>query len=105
MKCPRCQHENPAGMRFRGRCAAPLASVCASCGTANPPEKKFGGQCATTVGKPTQPRFASLAGAARSRLEATAHNSLQDRRGRYTSAYETIPGTAFAARQNMEMPT
>ncbi len=27
MKCPRCQAENPAGMRFCGQCAAPLASV------------------------------------------------------------------------------
>jgi hypothetical protein len=38
-------------------------------------------------------------------LAVGAHNSSQDRRGRYTSAYETIPGMAFAARQNMEMPT
>ena len=59
MKCPRCQYENPAGMRFCGQCAAPLASVCPSCSSANPPENKFCGQCATPLGKPTQPRFAS----------------------------------------------
>jgi class 3 adenylate cyclase len=49
------------------------------------------------------------AGAARTRLEAAsavgAHNSPQGRRGCYTSACETIPGTAFAACQNMEMRT
>ena len=59
MKCARCQHENPAGMRFCGQCAAPLASVCPSCGTANSPGNKFCGQCAAPLGKPTPPRFAS----------------------------------------------
>jgi class 3 adenylate cyclase len=38
MQCPRCQHENPPGMKFCGECAAPLAATCPSCGTANPPE-------------------------------------------------------------------
>jgi class 3 adenylate cyclase len=46
MKCPRCQHENPIGMKFCGQCAASLASTCPSCGAANPPENKFCGQCA-----------------------------------------------------------
>ena len=49
MKCPRCQHENPTGMKFCGQCAAPLASTCPSCGAANPPENKFCGQCATPL--------------------------------------------------------
>jgi tetratricopeptide (TPR) repeat protein len=31
MTCPRCQAENPAGMKFCGQCADPLALVCASC--------------------------------------------------------------------------
>ena len=46
MRCPRCQHENPTGMKFCGQCAAPLASTCPSCGAVNPPENKFCGQCA-----------------------------------------------------------
>ena len=49
MQCPRCQHENSAGMKFCGQCAAPLASTCPSCGAANPPENKFCGQCATPL--------------------------------------------------------
>ena len=49
MKCPRCQHENPTGMKFCGQCAAPLASTCPSCGAANPPENKFCGQCAAPL--------------------------------------------------------
>jgi len=59
MHCPRCQHENPAGMKFCGQCAAPLESVCPSCGAANPPGNKFCGQCAAPLAKVTEPRFES----------------------------------------------
>src|SRR6516225_2802446 len=59
MQCPRCQHENPAGMKFCGQCAAPLASACPSCGAANPPSNKFCGQCAAPLAKATEPRFES----------------------------------------------
>ena len=59
MQCPRCQHENPAGMKFCGQCAAPLASACPSCGAANPPGNKFCGQCAAPLAKATESRFES----------------------------------------------
>src|SRR5262245_18853591 len=49
MRCPRCQAENPPGMRFCGQCAAPLAAVCPSCGASNPPGHKFCGQCAAPL--------------------------------------------------------
>src|SRR5260370_41651972 len=49
MQCPRCQHENPPGMKFCGECAAPLSSVCPSGGAANPPGHKFCGQCAAPL--------------------------------------------------------
>ena len=49
MRCPRCQQDNPPGMKFCGECAAPLASVCAACGAANPAENKFCGQCAAPL--------------------------------------------------------
>ena len=49
MQCPRCQHENPPGMKFCGECAAPLSSMCQSCGAANPPGHKFCGQCAAPL--------------------------------------------------------
>ncbi len=55
MKCPRCQHENPTGMKFCGEYAAPLASTCPSCGGANPPENKFCGQCAAPLIAEAQP--------------------------------------------------
>src|SRR6516225_4777827 len=59
MQCPRCQHENPAGMKFCGQCAAPLASACLSCGAANPSGNKFCGQCAAPLTKATEARFTS----------------------------------------------
>jgi class 3 adenylate cyclase/tetratricopeptide (TPR) repeat protein len=59
MKCPRCQAENPPGMRFCGQCATPLAAVCSSCGAANPPGHKFCGQCATPLDGSKGPRFAA----------------------------------------------
>jgi class 3 adenylate cyclase len=55
MQCPRCQAENPSGMRFCGQCAAPLASVCAACGTANPPASRFCGQCAAPLNQAAPP--------------------------------------------------
>jgi class 3 adenylate cyclase len=59
MQCARCHAENPAGMKFCGQCAAPLASVCPSCGAANSPGNKFCGQCATPLAKATASRFES----------------------------------------------
>src|SRR6516164_8783395 len=59
MQCPRCQHENPAGMKFCGQCAAPLGSVCPSCGAANSPRNRFCGQCATPLAKVPESRFES----------------------------------------------
>jgi len=51
MQCPRCQHENPQGMKFCGECGARLASVCPSCGASNPPVQKFCGDCGTGLGQ------------------------------------------------------
>jgi len=49
MNCPRCQHENPADVKFCGECGARLESVCASCSAANPPGNKFCGQCGASL--------------------------------------------------------
>ena len=57
MKCSRCQHDNPAGTRFCGQCAASLAFLCAACGAVNPADNKFCGQCAAPLGPATAPRF------------------------------------------------
>src|SRR3989441_6339200 len=45
VQCPRCQLENPAGVKFCGECGAPLALLCSSCRASNPPGNKFCGEC------------------------------------------------------------
>ena len=61
MTCPRCQHDNPAGVKFCGECGARLESACVACGASNPPGNKFCGQCgaaltpAATAGKFASP--------------------------------------------------
>ncbi len=45
MQCPRCRHENPAGVKFCGECGATLALLCSSCRGSNPPGNKFCGEC------------------------------------------------------------
>ena len=60
MKCPRCQHENPATLEFCGECGAQLALICPACGASNAPAQKFCGECGAALG-PGAPaaRFAS----------------------------------------------
>src|SRR5215467_3845229 len=55
MKCSRCHQDNPAGSRFCGECAAPLAAVCPKCGASNPPDNRFCGQCANVLGGSPMP--------------------------------------------------
>ncbi len=52
MRCPQCQHENPAGARFCGECGAPLEARCPGCGAANPPGNKFCHGCGQRLGGP-----------------------------------------------------
>ncbi|HEV8228168.1 MAG TPA: adenylate/guanylate cyclase domain-containing protein [Methylomirabilota bacterium] len=52
MTCPRCQADNPAGIRFCGQCGTPVSAMCPACGAANPPNHRFCGQCATALAGP-----------------------------------------------------
>jgi len=45
MKCPRCQHENPLGVRFCNECGQKLELPCPECGKTNPPGSKFCNEC------------------------------------------------------------
>src|SRR2546425_6019616 len=45
VQCPRCRHENPAGVKFCGECGATLPLLCSSCRPSNPPGNKFCGEC------------------------------------------------------------
>ena len=49
MRCPRCEADNPEGMKFCIECATPLARRCPQCDFANPPQAKFCGQCASSL--------------------------------------------------------
>ena len=61
MQCPRCRHDNPAGMKFCGECAAALAALCPACGTENPTANKFCRQCPASLRATDAPRFAAPA--------------------------------------------
>ncbi|HEV7516263.1 MAG TPA: AAA family ATPase, partial [Thermoanaerobaculia bacterium] len=50
MKCPHCQFENPARVKFCGECGAKLPLPCPGCGSENPPGFKFCGECGTALG-------------------------------------------------------
>jgi class 3 adenylate cyclase/tetratricopeptide (TPR) repeat protein len=52
MKCPQCQFENPAGMKFCGQCGTRLPSLCPHCGAEVPPGFKFCGECGSPLGAP-----------------------------------------------------
>jgi class 3 adenylate cyclase len=75
MRCPRCESDNPEGMKFCIECAAPLTRRCPHCGFANPPQAKFCGQCATSLS-------GSLPAAASSPQAVDSHAPLS-----YTPAY------------------
>ena len=51
MRCPRCQHDNPAGQKFCGECGSRLALACSGCGASNPPGQKFCGECGASLGE------------------------------------------------------
>ncbi len=53
MQCPRCQHENPAAVKFCGECGAKLEARCLQCGSGNPPGNKFCHECGATLGAAT----------------------------------------------------
>ncbi len=50
MNCPACYFDNPTGMSFCGKCAAPLARACVACGFESPPDFAFCGKCGAPLG-------------------------------------------------------
>ena len=55
MKCPKCQFENPDGMKFCGECGAKLEKICSKCNFSNPSQFKFCGECGTNLSLPSEP--------------------------------------------------
>ena len=101
MQCPRCRAENPAGMKFCGQCAAPLASSCPSCGAANPPGHKFCGQCATSLTSVAELRFASPESYTPKYLAEkilTSKAALEGERKQVTVLFADLKGSACCSR-------
>jgi Double zinc ribbon len=49
MRCSKCEFENPAGMKFCGKCSTALGLTCPDCLFENPPGFHFCGQCAAAL--------------------------------------------------------
>jgi class 3 adenylate cyclase/predicted ATPase len=49
VRCSKCEFDNPAGMRFCGKCRTALAPICPACSFENPPGFDFCGQCAAAL--------------------------------------------------------
>ena len=60
MKCPKCQTENPEGIKFCGECGAKLEKVCPKCNFSNPPQFKFCGECGHPLTLLPEPTFKEL---------------------------------------------
>jgi NADH pyrophosphatase NudC (nudix superfamily) len=60
MKCPKCQFENPEGIKFCGECGAKLEIICPNCNFSNPPQFKFCGECGHDLSLPSRPILREL---------------------------------------------
>jgi len=78
MKCPKCQTENPEGMRFCGHCGAKLERVCPQCNFSNPPQFRFCSDCGHDLGMPeaSSPIDLIEAGEVETRIEAVVARGL-----------------------------
>ena len=45
MQCPKCQFENPEGLKFCVECGKKIELICPECGFPNSPKFKFCGDC------------------------------------------------------------
>ena len=54
MQCPKCQFENPEGIKFCGECGAKIERTCLSCNSPNPPQFKFCGECGNKLVDPAE---------------------------------------------------
>src|SRR5216117_3869076 len=97
MKCSRCQHENPVGVKFCGECGARLETACLSCGASNPPGNKFCGQCgASLVQAMPSTKFALPETYTPKHLAEkilTAKNSLEGERKQVTVLFADLKGS------------
>jgi len=60
MKCPKCQFENPDGMKFCNDCGCKIEFACPECNKFNPPGSKFCGECGHNLTQPSKPASKEL---------------------------------------------
>src|ERR1700722_10728953 len=100
MRCPDCDAENPAGLKFCEQCAAPFRRRCARCGFENSPTARFCGECAAPLSATTGTVSANVppappsASAIRITPERTdAANVLEGERKTVTALFADIKGS------------
>ena len=49
MKCPRCQFDNPEGIKFCGQCGAKIEKICPKCNFSNPSDYIYCGKCGNVL--------------------------------------------------------
>ena len=54
MQCPKCQFENPIGIKFCGECGDKLERLCPSCNSSSPLNFKFCGECGHKLDVPAE---------------------------------------------------
>ena len=96
MHCPRCQHENPLGVKCCGECGARFEALCPSCKASNPPTNKFCGQCGATLGQVVASNFTSLQAYTPKHLVEkilTSKSALEGERKQVTVLFADIKGS------------
>ena len=53
MKCPKCQAQNPEGIKFCVECGKKLEIICPKCGFGNSPTFNFCGECGHDLSLPS----------------------------------------------------
>ena len=108
MRCPHCEHENPASLKFCGECGARLASVCPACGASNASTQKFCGECGALLssGAPAA-KFATPGTYTPKHLAEkilTSKTALEGERKQVTVLFVDVSGfTALSARLDPEV--
>jgi class 3 adenylate cyclase/tetratricopeptide (TPR) repeat protein len=60
MECPKCQFDNPEGLKFCNQCGNKLDVTCPNCGSMNAPGSKFCGECGHNLTLPSDPTSKEL---------------------------------------------
>ena len=99
MRCTKCEFENPAGMKFCGKCRTALGVICPSCSFENPPGFDFCGQCTAPLQDDTGIAGAKLSAPAKpaATVRVTAEQAdaaaLEGERKTVTALFADIKGS------------